>query len=101
MKEGLEAGAEELRVPWHIQTLQLFPRNRKAVIFMPPTNPTIVPTQQKEKDLHGSYEPYNCWALTKVYADSCGLPELREVQSIQYKNTEYSATVLRGFLRPP
>ena len=44
----------------HLQTLQLFPRSRKTMMFLPLTNPTAVPTQQKSDDLPATYKPYSC-----------------------------------------
>ena len=35
---------EEQRFSFHLQTIQLFPHCRKTAIFLPLTNPTIVPT---------------------------------------------------------
>ena len=39
--------AKKQRLSCHLQTLQLFPRDRKTTIFLPLTNSTTVPTQQK------------------------------------------------------
>ena len=43
------AAAEKHWFSWHLQTLQLFPRNRKTTISLTLTNPTVVPTQQNKK----------------------------------------------------
>ena len=50
------------------------------------TNPTVVPTQQKNIDFPATYKPYSCshaaekQKVTSSHGDACGFPKVREMQ---------------------
>ena len=69
--------AEQQRFSCHLQTLQFFPRNRKTMIFLAITKPTVVPTQQKNNDFLSTYKPYNCSHATEKQRFSCQLQSLQ------------------------
>ena len=65
------------RIASHLHTLQLFPRWRNTTIFLPPTNPTVVPTKQKNNDFSAAYKAYNCFHAAEQQRFSCHLQTLQ------------------------
>ena len=57
----------------YLQTLQLFPRSRKTLIFLPLTSPTIVPTQQNNINFPATYKPYSCSHAAEKHRFPCQL----------------------------